>query len=165
MRRARVALVDSSTTRSSLDLPSLTLLRQAAQATRWPVDGRWNADVLLGGACSPRTRQLERVTCYKLTAGDAERSAEIWANMRRIVLGTVLAVALSGCATFKNTPQQDFARQAWDSCPHMANIALDYIEPSGKIHWRWVNSNAGADEHWACITKYYQEHPQPAATR
>jgi len=85
--------------------------------------------------------------------------------MRRIVIGAVLAVALSGCATFKNTPQQDFARQAWDSCPHMANIALDYIEPSGKIHWRWVNSNAGADEHWACITKYYKEHPQPAATR
>src|SRR5437588_12556246 len=117
MRRARVALVDSSTTRSSLDLPSLTLLRQAAQATRWPVDGRWNADVLLGGACSPRTSQLERVTCYKLTAGDAERSAEIWAmdrdgqrgeiDMRRIVLGAVLTVALSGCATFKNTPQQD----------------------------------------------------------
>ena len=113
--------------------------------------------------------------CYKLTAGDAERSAEIWAtdrdgqrgeiDMRRIVLGAVLAVALSGCATFTNTPQQDFARQAWDSCPHMANIALDYIEPSGKIHWRWVNSNAGADEHWACITKYYKEHPQPAATR
>ena len=85
--------------------------------------------------------------------------------MRRIVSGAVLAVALSGCATFKNTPQQDFARQAWDSCPHMANIALDYIEPNGMIHWRWVNSNAGADEKWACVRKYYQEHPQPAATR
>ena len=81
------------------------------------------------------------------------------------MLGTVLAVVLPGCATFKNTPQQDFARQAWDSCPHMANIALDYIEPSGMIHWRWVNSNAGADEHWACIMKYYHEHPQPAVTR
>jgi len=79
MRRARVALVDSSTSRSSLDSPPLKLLRQAAQATRWPVDGRWNADVLLGGAWSPRTSQIERITCYKLSR---ERSAEIWAMDR-----------------------------------------------------------------------------------
>jgi hypothetical protein len=77
----------------------------------------------------------------------------------------LLALALTGCAALQSTPQQDFARAAWDSCPHMANIALDYIEPSGRIHWRWVNSNAGTREFSECVAKYYQEHtPPPAVT-
>src|SRR6266403_1193912 len=136
--------------------PSRAAIRMAAPGT--------SSITLLGwsraGRMCPRTCSGRR----SLRHGRKIRSSADEA-LRRIVLGTVLAVVLSGCATFKNTPQQDFARQAWDNCPHMANIELDYIEPSGMIHWRWVNSNAGADEHWACITKYYQEHPQPAVTR
>ena len=44
------------------------------------VDGRWNADVRLRRLFTEDKPQLERVTCYKLTPEDAERSAEIWAR-------------------------------------------------------------------------------------
>ncbi len=43
-------------------------------------DGRWNADVRLRRLFTEDKPQLERVTCYKLTAEHAERSAEIWAR-------------------------------------------------------------------------------------
>ena len=78
-----------------------------------------------------------------------------------IVVVVLLAVVLTGCAAFQTTPAQDFARRAWDSCPHAANNALEYIEPSGRIHWRWVNSPSGTQEHIACVTEYYRTYPQP----
>jgi len=77
----------------------------------------------------------------------------------RIVLCAMMALA--GCAHLTNTPQQDFARAAWDSCPRAANIELIQIEPSGRINYRWVNSNSGAADIEACLAQYYATHPQP----
>jgi hypothetical protein len=44
------------------------------------VDGRWNADVRIRRILSDEKPHRETVTCYKLTAEHAERSAEIWAR-------------------------------------------------------------------------------------
>jgi hypothetical protein len=76
-------------------------------------------------------------------------------------LGALLLVALAGCAALKTTPAQDFAREAWDSCPKTANLALDYIESSGRIHMRVINSPVGVQDVEACINAYYATHPQP----
>lgn len=76
----------------------------------------------------------------------------------RYTIVTCSLLLLVGCATFQNTPKQDFARAAWDSCPSMPNIVLDNIAPDGMIYYHWINSPAGTREHWACIERYYKEH-------
>jgi len=78
------------------------------------------------------------------------------------VLGALLLAALAGCAALKTTPAQDFAREAWDSCPKTANISLEYIEPSGRIHYRVMNSPVGMRDVEACINAYYAAQRRPA---
>ena len=63
------------------------------------------------------------------------------------------------------TPEQDFARAAWDSCPKAANLALDYIEPNGMIHYRVVSNVSGIRELQECLREYYATHPQPKPAR
>ena len=79
----------------------------------------------------------------------------------------ILALALlGGCAAMtKTTPEQDFARAAWDSCPKSANLALDYIEPNGRIHYRAVSNVSGMRELEECVRDYYATHPGPTGER
>ncbi len=75
----------------------------------------------------------------------------------------IVAVALlAGCASVtKTTPAQDYARAASDACPKAANLALDYIEPNGMIHYRAVSNVSGMRELEECLREYFATHPQP----
>jgi len=44
------------------------------------VDGRWNADVRMRRILTQDRPHVERATCYKLSAEQAERAGEIWAR-------------------------------------------------------------------------------------
>ncbi|PYM22179.1 MAG: hypothetical protein DMD80_29170 [Candidatus Rokuibacteriota bacterium] len=44
-----------------------------------PADGRWNAEARIRRLFSEDKPHVEQVTCFKLTAEYAERSAVIWA--------------------------------------------------------------------------------------
>ena len=70
--------------------------------------------------------------------------------------------AMIGCAALKPTPQQDFARAAWDSCYKTANLSLDRIDADGRIHYRAMNAPVGMRDLEECIQQYYATHPQPA---
>ena len=74
-------------------------------------------------------------------------------------------VVLAACAAARTTPEQDFARAAWDACPKAANLALDYIEPNGLIHYRMVSNVSGTRELEECLRDYYAKHPQPTPAR
>ena len=83
--------------------------------------------------------------------------------MRRIVLGAVLAVALSGCATFKNTPRQDYTWEIGRVCggENAGVNRLTRVDPDGRYHFL----GAGAGEiSWfrECMTRKFQETPYKA---
>ena len=71
---------------------------------------------------------------------------------RQIAASLLVAFALSGCATFRPTPQQQSARAAWDRCPKTANLALTSIDPDGLVRYRAVSSAAGARELDECLS-------------
>ena len=71
---------------------------------------------------------------------------------RRIVAPLIVAFALSGCATFGPTPQQESARVAWDRCPKTANLALTSIDPNGFVRYRAMSGPAGARELAECLS-------------
>lgn len=75
--------------------------------------------------------------------------------MKRALLG--VALALAGCASLRNTPAQDLAWGAWQSCPVPPNVRLDRIDPNGQIWFMWVSSNAGVSELQACLLRFYAE--------
>jgi hypothetical protein len=58
----------------------------------------------------------------------------------RAVLG--LALALAGCASLKNTPEQDLAYARWQACePPSGLIDIDRVEPSGRIWFTYYNES------------------------
>ena len=71
---------------------------------------------------------------------------------RWIAAPLLIAFALSGCATFGPTAQQQSARAAWDRCPKTANLALTSIDPDGMVRYRAVSSAAGARELAECLS-------------
>ena len=71
---------------------------------------------------------------------------------RWIAAPLLVALALSGCATFEPTSQQQSARAAWDRCPKTANLALTSIDPDGLVRYRAVSSAAGARELDECLS-------------
>jgi hypothetical protein len=54
--------------------------RSGSRSTRLAVDGRWNADVRMRRILTQDRPHVERATCYKLSAEQAERAGEIWAR-------------------------------------------------------------------------------------
>src|SRR5882762_2285748 len=82
--------------------------------------------------------------------------------MRRIALGAVLAVALSGCATFKNTPQQDYVHAAFRACERSGEnrqIVLDHIEPDGRYWYRFYPGGNNQHAFEDCMAQYRRDHP------
>jgi hypothetical protein len=71
---------------------------------------------------------------------------------RWIAAPMLVALALSGCATFGSTPQQQSARTAWDRCPKTANLALTSIDPNGFVRYRAMSSAAGARDLAECLS-------------
>ena len=66
-------------------------------------------------------------------------------RFRFALLATVLvAPLLTGCATFKNTPQQDATRRHFDECVNEVKPMRAYltrVDPDGSYYW-----NYGADD-------------------
>jgi hypothetical protein len=53
-----------------------------------------------------------------------------------------LALVLAGCASLKNTPQQDLAYARWAACePPSGLIDIDRVEPSGRIWFTFYNES------------------------
>ena len=73
-----------------------------------------------------------------------------WRTMLRGPL-VLFLLALAGCAAFRPTTEQQFARAAWESCPKAANLALTSIDPNGLIQYRAVSSQSGARTLAECL--------------
>jgi hypothetical protein len=71
--------------------------------------------------------------------------------IRPLLVLAIAASALSGCATLRPTSEQQAARAAWDRCPKGANLALDSIAASGRIHYRAVSNHSSARELTECL--------------
>jgi hypothetical protein len=57
----------------------------------------------------------------------------------------LLALLLSGCATFANTPAQDRTWAAYEACRDRVprNIQVTRVEPDGRYWYQWVGSPYG----------------------
>ncbi len=77
------------------------------------------------------------------------------ARGRSFVGAAVVVLFLTACAAMQNTPAQDVAQEAWNSCPKAANIRLDRIDVDGRIYYTGLNGSAGMTELSACIQAYY----------
>src|SRR2546427_12159787 len=53
--------------------------------------------------------------------------------MRSTVLGLLMVVVASGCATAHNTPAQDLSWERWRACDHFTTIALDRVDVDGRL--------------------------------
>jgi hypothetical protein len=74
---------------------------------------------------------------------------------RSFVWTAALVLCLTACAAMQNTPGQDVAQDAWNSCPKAVNIRLDRIDVDGHIYYTGLNGSAGMSELGACIQAYY----------
>jgi hypothetical protein len=82
------------------------------------------------------------------------------------LVSIALALLVTGCATFKNTPQQDYVWAMWDICKvsgrFNAGIAyIDRVEADGRA---WSGGTSGPAEierppMWACMHEQYKLHP------
>lgn len=55
-----------------------------------------------------------------------------------------LMVMAAGCATLRNTPAQDLAWERWKRCDHFVAVALERIDPDGRIVVKAYESEAAA---------------------
>jgi hypothetical protein len=81
---------------------------------------------------------------------------------RRLVLGLQLLLAITGCASFSNTPQQEYTLDSYNHCRNAGGtnqpVMLDRIEPDGRYWYRYYSAydqRAFTD----CMTAYRREHP------
>ena len=77
------------------------------------------------------------------------------------VLLVLLGVAAAGCATFKNTPQQDYVWEAGRVCDRqVAFWKMDRVESNG--HY-WIqgatNGPPGRDDYFACMQEQFTRNP------
>jgi hypothetical protein len=88
------------------------------------------------------------------------------ARSTRPLYTVVLFVALAGCATFKNTPRQDYVWAMWAECkqtPELraSSVAIARVDPDGRY---WSNVTTGPLEiDWprvqACMAEQTKAHP------
>ena len=53
-----------------------------------------------------------------------------------------LALVLAGCASLKNTPQQDLAYSRWAKCEPPSGLTdIDRVEPNGRIWFTFYNES------------------------
>src|SRR5438067_28864 len=80
------------------------------------------------------------------------------------VLLVLLGLAAAGCATFKNTPQQDYVWEAGRVCDRqVAFWKMDRVESNG--HY-WIqgatNGPPGRDDYFACMQEQFTRNPAGA---
>jgi len=75
--------------------------------------------------------------------------------MRTLVL--VVVVALVGCASMQNTPQQDLVWAAYRQCQYEGripnNVQLVRVEPDGRYWYEWINGSRGSIDIQQCISE------------
>ncbi len=65
--------------------------------------------------------------------------------MRSIRVNVVMLIVMAvGCATLRNTPAQDLAWERWKTCDHFVAVALERIDPDGRIVVKAYESEAAA---------------------
>lgn len=80
----------------------------------------------------------------------------------------LLAGLLAGCASLRNTPQQDYVWAMWDQCKATgelgtSTLVIDRVEADGRY---WTNTTVGpAEVEWPvlqrCMNKQFRAHPYP----
>ena len=80
---------------------------------------------------------------------------------RFLILGLLICVAGAGCATFKNTPQQDYVWEAGRICDRqVAFWKMDRVESNGRY---WIqgatNGPPGRDDYFACMQEQFTRNP------
>jgi len=75
--------------------------------------------------------------------------------------GAVLCLALVGCASIKNTPQQDYVWSCVDACK--ADIPpqcqINTVDTDGRYSGGCVGTLANLDNFNRCMQRQYQERP------
>jgi uncharacterized lipoprotein len=73
----------------------------------------------------------------------------------RTVAGVLVVAALSGCASMKNTPQQDATWKAYSLCQYEGripnNVQMVRVEPDGRYWYEWINGSRGSTDLEQCI--------------
>ena len=78
----------------------------------------------------------------------------------RFVLG--IALVLSGCAHFQNTPAQDLALERWEMCKHAgSDVRLSQIRENGQILFRY----RGPSNHAAVVNCLSEAAAEQAKSR
>src|SRR5436305_2561055 len=130
-----------------------------------PVSGVPNGEVrsrhVIGLVCLAASLDL---SFLPTGASDVRRFVE--ADMRTTnrydwVLLVLLGLAAAGCATFKNTPQQDYVWEAGRVCDRqVAFWKMDRVESNG--HY-WIqgatNGPPGRDDYFACMQEQFTRNP------
>jgi len=69
-----------------------------------------------------------------------------------------LSLILTACATTANTPAQDRALAAYQTCRNVnANVFLDRVDPDGKVWVHMINGIAGYSDWSACMSKELEQ--------
>jgi len=57
----------------------------------------------------------------------------------RVIVATLTALTLWGCATTQKTPQQDYTYAMAQGCSNIPGVKLDRVEPDGRYWYsRWT---------------------------
>jgi hypothetical protein len=77
-------------------------------------------------------------------------------SLQRVVV-TLTALTLVGCATAKNTPQQDYTYEMAQGCTNIRNAQLERVEPDGRY---WVISlHYTQYQFFDCMNAQFKAHP------
>jgi hypothetical protein len=75
----------------------------------------------------------------------------------RRCLFALVAVALTGCATMRNTPAQDAMWAAYDQCRAEGrvppNVQLLRVDPDGRAYYQTYTSSYGGADFERCINE------------
>jgi hypothetical protein len=83
----------------------------------------------------------------------------------RAVPSLLLVVFLAGCATFKNTPIQDYVWEIGKKCEHVnSGWTITQVDMDGRYSIRATNATSSADFE-ACINDQAQRYPFDAWRR
>jgi hypothetical protein len=77
--------------------------------------------------------------------------------MRRYRLFALVAVAITGCASMRNTPAQDAMWAAYDQCRAEGrvppNVQLLRVDPDGRAYYQTYTSSYGGADFERCINE------------
>jgi hypothetical protein len=74
-----------------------------------------------------------------------------------IIVATLTALTLWGCATMQNTPQQDYTYAMAQGCSNIPGVKLDRVEPDGR-YW-YSGGPAERSQFKACMDQQFKAHP------